>query len=364
MFLLITFAAIALGISFLCSMLEASLLSIPSSHVAMLVERGSRFGRPLQEMKDRVDRPLAAILTLNTIAHTVGATGVGAEAARLYGHASVGIASAVMTVLILVLSEIIPKTLGAVNAKSLAGFTVITTRLMMIITYPIIVVLQWMSRLLGQQRQKEVLTRGEIIAAVRLGRQAGSLNTREYRTASNLMSLHMIKVSEILTPRTVLMALPEKRTVDQVIKEYSLPQHSRIPVYRETVDDVTGYITRYELMDAYRSGRGDTTLSEFTRPIQVVPEQASVSDALDIMLKNREHILLVVDEYGGVEGIVTLEDVIETLLGVEIVDESDTTADLQELARRLARRKQSHDHMNVTSSDETRPPDKSLGKQQ
>ena len=351
MLLLITYAAIALGVSFLCSMLEASLLSVPESHVAMLVERGSRFGRPLQDMKSRVDRPLSAILTLNTTAHTVGAVGVGAEAAALFGHAWVGITSAVMTVLILVVSEIIPKTLGVVYAKSLAGFTVITTRLMMVITFPIIAALQSMSRLLGSQDRKEALTRGEFIAAAHLGRQAGSLDAREYQTVRNLMSLNTIKMHEILTPRTMLMALPEDQTVDEVMKKERPLRFARIPVYGESVDQVTGYITRFELTEAHRSGNRGATLSEFSRPIQAVPEQASVGAALELMLRDREHILLVVDEYGGLEGIVTLEDAIETLLGMEIVDETDTAADLQALARRLAQRRSSHGRPDTTPSD-------------
>ena len=341
MLLLITYAAFALGVSFLCSMLEASLLSIPMSHVAMLVQRGSRFGRQLQNMKSQVDRPLSAILTLNTVAHTLGAVGVGAEASRLFGHASVGIASAVMTVLILILSEIIPKTLGAVYAKSLVSFTAIATRLMMLITYPIIGALLWISRSVGYQRQKETLSRGELVAAAHLARQAGSLGAREYQTVSNLMSLGTIKVHEILTPRTVLMALPENQTVNEVMEEHRSLRYARIPVYRESVDRMTGYVTRFEVNEAYRSGKGGATLSEFSRSIQAVPEQASVASALDLMLQNREHILLVVDEYGGLEGIITLEDAIETLLGMEIVDETDAAIDLQNLARQLARRKRS-----------------------
>ena len=339
MLLLITYAALALGVSFLCSMLEASLLSVSTSHVAMLVERGSRFARQLQTMRSQVDRPLSAILTLNTVAHTVGAVGVGAEAAALWGHTSVGIASAIMTLLVLVLSEIIPKTLGAVYAKSLVSFTAVTTRLMMLVTYPILVMLQGISRLFGSHPHEESLSRGEINAAVRLGRQAGSLDATEYRTINNLMSLRRLKVREILTPRTILMALPENQTVEQVMQEHRSLRYARIPVYRGSVDQVTGYVTRFELIEAYRSGKGSAALSALARSIQAVPEQASVADALNLMLQKREHILLVVDEYGGLEGIITLEDTIESLLGLEIVDESDAAVDLQDVARRRTHRK-------------------------
>ena len=352
MLLLIVYATVALGISFLCSMLEASLLSIPSSHVAMLAERGSRFGRRLQDMKSQVDRPLSAILTLNTVAHTVGAIGVGAEATKLFGHAWVGIVSAVMTLLILVVSEIIPKTLGAVYAKSLARFTTVTTHLMMLATYPIIVVLQWTSRLITPGQQKETLSRGEFLAAVRLGRQAGSLDAREYQTVQNLMSLGGIKVHQILTPRTVVVALPEDRTVDEIIQENPSLLHTRMPVYRDSIDNVTGYVTRYELNEAYRSEDKDTPISEFARPIKAIPEQSSVANALNLMLHRHEHILIVVDEYGGLEGIITLEDVIETLLGIEIVDETDTAVDLQEVARRLAQHRQARNRRDKESPDD------------
>ncbi len=338
MLLLLTFAAIALGVSFLCSMLEATLLSVSASHLAMRVEQGSSAARYLQKMKSEVDRPLSAILTLNTVAHTVGAVGVGAQATALFGSASVGVTSAVMTVLILVLSEIIPKTLGAVHAKSLTGFTAVNIRLMMFITFPIVVLLQSISRLLAAPGKTETLTRSEFVAATLLGRQTGSLDAREYQTVRNLVMLSEIKLAEILTPRTVLMALPEAQTLGEVMADARPLRYARMPVYGASLDDVTGYVTRFELTEAYRAGELDAPLSQFKRPIQSVPEQGSVSSALDLMLQHREHILLVVDEYGGLEGIVTLEDAIETLLGIEIVDETDATTDLQALARRRARR--------------------------
>ncbi|MFP4106338.1 MAG: hemolysin family protein [Phycisphaerae bacterium] len=336
---LFVFALLALAVSFLCSMLEASLLSIPASHVAMLVEQGSAVGKKLQRMKAQVDRPLSAILTLNTVAHTVGAAGVGAESAIIFGEAWVGLASAIMTILILVLSEIIPKTLGAVHARKLTGFTVWATRIMMIVTWPIVIMLEWVNRLVGHKRQKEPLSRAELVAAVHLGRQAGAVDAQEFKTLRNLMSLGQVKVSDILTPRTVLSALPEDQTVRQVMDGDATLRYARIPVYRGSIDNVTGYATRFEITEAFRAGRAGAELSELARPIKPVPEQASVSDALNQMLAEHEHILLVVDEYGGVEGIVTLEDAVETMLGLEIIDEADEAPDLQEVARELARRR-------------------------
>ena len=192
--LLIGYALLALGVSFLCSMLEACLLSVPRSHVETMVQSGSRWAGRLREMKLHVDRPLSAILTLNTVAHTVGAAGVGAEAAAVFGSASVGIASAIMTVLILLLSEIIPKTLGAAHAKRLARFTTVTTRGMMVVTYPIIVALERVNRLIGFKGHKAGMSRAELSATVRLGKQAGALDEREYQTVRNLMRLGDIAV--------------------------------------------------------------------------------------------------------------------------------------------------------------------------
>lgn len=336
MTLLIVYAVLALGVSFLCSLLEASLLSIPNGYVALLVERGVPAGRTLDRMKSHLDRPLSAILTLNTVAHTVGAAGVGAEATYLFGHHVIGAVSAVMTLLILVFSEIIPKTLGAAYAKSLARFTANVTRLLMLITYPLVVALEAMSRVVGYRREQEVQARGEVLAAVRLARQAGTLDAREYRIVSNVLSLRHIRLSEILTPRTVVFALPAEQTVSQVLEAHTVLRYARIPVYRESLDDVLGYVTRFDVYEHHQAGRGDRPLSDLVKPLRVMPEQASVADTLDVMLKSSEHMLLVVDEYGGLEGIATLEDAIETLLGTEIVDETDAAADLQDLARRRA----------------------------
>ncbi|MHC4136866.1 MAG: CNNM domain-containing protein [Planctomycetota bacterium] len=337
MTLLIAYGLLAVGVSFLCSMLEASLLSLPVSYVKVLEEKGSRVGRLLLAMKINIDRPLAAILTLNTIAHTVGAAGVGAQAAVVFGSHVVGIASAVMTLLILVVSEIIPKTLGAVHAKRLAGPTAYATRTMIVVCWPIIVALEWVNRLLGARREAQRLSRAELAATLRLGQQAGALEKREYRVVANLLAMSKARLSGILTPRTVLFALPEKRTVAEVEAEHAPLRFARIPVYRETPDTVTGYVARFDLSRAAAKGEGGLTLRSLARPITAFPEQASAADALESLLEKREHIALVVDEYGGTAGIVTLEDILEELLGQEIVDETDAAVDMREKARGEAR---------------------------
>jgi len=318
-------------------MLEASLLSLPRSHVEVLLEQGSATGRALEKMIHEIDRPLAAILTLNTIAHTVGAAGVGAQAAVVFGSGAVGIASAVMTVLILVVSEIIPKTLGAVYAKGLASFTAVTVRLMIWLCLPLIIPLEWINRLIGYKRQKDLLSRAELTAAVRIGREGGALKRREFRILSNVLALSRVRLAEVLTPRTVVFSLPRETTVEQVIQEHQPLQFARIPVYEGSPENVTGYVARFRVYEAYTGGQRSRTLNELARPIPVMPEQASVADALEQMLNRRQQIALIVDEYGGMAGIVTLEDTMESLLGVEIVDEADTVEDMQELARRRYR---------------------------
>jgi CBS domain containing-hemolysin-like protein len=336
MTLLLLYAALAIGVSFLCSLLEASLLSVPGSHVDMLVERGSPVGKSLKRLKEHIDRPLAAILTLNTIAHTVGAAGVGAQAAVVFGSTALGIASALMTLAILVISEIIPKTLGAVHAKKLTTVTVLLTTGMIWLCWPLILVLEWMNRLIGYQRRTQRLSRMEVLATIRLGSKVGSLADREYRITMNAMALENVQLSKIMTPRTVVFALPASTTARQALNAHQPIRFARIPVYGESIDDVLGYVARYDLHEAVAEGRGEATMRELMRPIVVLPELASVGKAMEQMLSEHEHIAMVIDEHGGMEGIVTLEDVMETLLGQEIIDETDPATDMQMLARRRA----------------------------
>jgi len=336
MTLLLLFAAMAIGVSFLCSLLEASLLSLPRSHVEVMVERGSRVGVMLKGMKENIDRPLAAILTLNTIAHTVGAAGVGAQAAKTFGSNAVGIAGALMTLAILVFSEIIPKTLGAVHARKLAGVTALTTRGMIWLCYPLIVVLEWINRLIRRDGGEHQVSREELAATLRLGGQGGLLDRRELRVATNLLALGEVRLDEVLTPRPVVFALPQTMTVAEALIEHQPFRFDRIPVYRDSIDDVAGYVLRFDVREAHTTGRGTQPLIELAKPIEAFPEQATVADVLEWMLAKREHIVLVVDEHGGTAGIATLEDALETLLGEEIVDETDPAVDMQQLARRLA----------------------------
>jgi CBS domain containing-hemolysin-like protein len=331
--LLIAYAALAIGVSFVCSLLEASLLSMPRSHIEVLIEKGSKTGLHLKNMTHNIDRPLTAILTFNTIANTVGAVGVGAQAATVFGSRVIGIAIAVLTLLILVFSEIIPKTLGVIHAKSLAGVTALLTRLMMVLCFPLIAALEWISRVLGYTRRTEQISRAELLASIRLGHKGGVLEKREFYIISNLLALDSVKLGDVLTPRTVMFTLQQDMTVEQVIAEHQPIRFARFPIYRKSVDDITGYVTRYDVRKAYFAGDYSKTLEQIAKPIEILPEQACVADALEMMLHKQQHIVLVVDEHGGTAGIVTLEDTLETLLGQEIVDETDLVVDMQKLAK-------------------------------
>ena len=340
MTLLLVYALAALGISFLCSLLEACILSLPRSYVESLVERGSSFGPLLREMKQNIDRPLAAILTLNTVAHTAGAIGVGAQAAVVFGSGSVGVASAVMTVLVLVASEIIPKTLGAVHARRLAVPAALTIRGLIYLTLPLIIPLEWVSRLVGSQPQVDQVGRAELLATIRLGKVSGAMARREYEIAMNLIALAKIRLSEVLTPRTVVFTLPARQTAAEAIAKHHPIRFARIPVVDDDPDRPVRYVPRFDIHAAESSGKGATALSDLARPMLILPETGTVGDALDALIHRGEHIALIVDEFGAMAGIVTLEDLVESLLGTEIVDETDAVADMRELAR--ARRGVTH----------------------
>jgi len=330
---LVLYGLLALGISFICSALEAGLLSLPRGYVQSMVDRGSATGAALLRMKDNIDRPLAAILTLNTIAHTVGAAGVGAQAAIVFGDAAVGIASAIMTLLILVLSEIIPKTLGAVHAKSLAPVTALLIRGMTVLTLPLLVPLEWVNRLISYERGQEEMSRAELLSTLHLGHRSGAMQRREYQIASNLVTLSATRLQEVMTPRTVVFSLPQELTVSEAVARHHPLRFARIPVYQGGPDQARRYVPRFAIDRAHAAGEGDKRLGDLARDMPILPEQASVLAALERFMKEKHNIALVVDEYGAMAGVVTLEDLLETLLGEEIVDETDHVADMQAWAR-------------------------------
>jgi CBS domain containing-hemolysin-like protein len=334
MALLILYVLLALVVSFLCSIMEAVLLSVTPSYLEMKVRENSRTARLLYDLRSDIDRPLAAILSLNTIAHTVGAAGAGAQAANVFGDAAIGIFSGILTLLILVVSEIIPKTLGAVYWRQLADPVTRVLAPTIWITWPLVKLSLGITRLLSRSGRSDSISREEITAMAELGKEQGLLDASESRIIRNLFRFSSLRVKDIMTPRIVVFALSESLSVRDVVDEYDDFRFSRIPVFTESRDDVTGYVLKDEILLRAAQDRGDITLSELRREILVVPDALPLHELFERMLDRLEHIALAVDEYGGVAGIVSMEDVVETLLGLEIVDEADSTEDMQLLARR------------------------------
>ncbi|MCS3755352.1 CNNM domain-containing protein [Salinibacter ruber] len=332
--LLLLYVALAIGVSFLCSVMEAVLLSVTPSYVAALEREGSTVGKRLHQFKENVDRPLAAILSLNTIAHTVGAAGVGAQAAVVFGEAYTGIVAGVLTLLILVLSEIIPKTLGAVYWRTLTPALVRLLTATIIVMWPLVKLSQGLTYLLSQDQDEAAFSREEFTAMAELGEEEGVFEEKESRILRNLFRFNSLRVKDVMTPRTVIFQMPERKTIGDVVEEHDEFRFSRIPVYDNDPDDITGYVLKDEMLLRAAQEEFDVSLSEISRDILVVHETLALPDLLERLLDRLEHIALVVDEYGGVAGVVTMEDVVETLLGLEIVDEADSVEDMQALARK------------------------------
>ena len=332
--LLLLYVALAIGVSFLCSVMEAVLLSVTPSYVAALEREGSTVGKRLHQFKENVDRPLAAILSLNTIAHTVGAAGVGAQAAVVFGEAYTGIVAGVLTLLILVLSEIIPKTLGAVYWRTLTPALVRLLTATILVMWPLVKLSQGLTYLLSQDEDEAAFSREEFTAMAELGEEEGVFEEKESRILRNLFRFNSLRVKDVMTPRTVIFQMPERKTIGDVVEEHDEFRFSRIPVYDGDPDDITGYVLKDEMLLRAAQEEFDVSLSEISRDILVVHETLALPDLLERLLDRLEHIALVVDEYGGVAGVVTMEDVVETLLGLEIVDEADSVEDMQALARK------------------------------
>lgn len=350
MTLLFTYVAVALGFSFLCSVLEAVLLSVTPSYVAHLEQTRPRLGQRLAAMKRDVDRPLAAILSLNTIANTFGAAGAGAEATRVFGSEWFGVASAALTFSILVFSEIIPKTLGAIYWRRLAPFAASVLPVLIFFLYPLVLMSEVITKLLKRRQKRAMVSKEEIAALAKLGEQQGILDASESRILSNLFRFSNLKSKDVMTPRTVLFSIPSTTKVRKLVPsggmrdsglslsaddtaQKSTMVFSRIPVYGESPDDVIGYVLKDEIF--LRAARDELELpvSAILRKIQSVPDTLPLPKLFETLVTTREHIALVVNEYGSIAGIVTMEDVIETLLGLEIVDEADDAVDMREMAR-------------------------------
>lgn len=347
--MLIAYILLALVFSFLCSIAEAVLLSITPSYIEGLKERHPKQAARLQKIKtDNVDRSLAAILTLNTIAHTVGAIGAGAKATVVFGNTWFGLFSVVMTLMILFLSEIVPKTIGAVYWSMLVGPTALFVNLLIFLLYPVVWISEKLTQFISQGADVNVFSRDELIAMASLGAESGQIRLKESKIITNLLRLESLKTWDIMTPRTVISALPETMKISDALQSVSNTPFSRIPLYTRNIDDITGFVLKDDvLIHATKNcGPGDVdvknkrspaskvSLLSLKRRILVVPESISLISLFEQCLKDRHHIAVVVNEHGTTEGLVTLEDLIETIIGMEIVDETDNVEDMRTLARK------------------------------
>ena len=331
----------ALGISFLCSILEAVLLSTPMSFITAKEQEGKKSASLLKELKNNVDRPVGAILSLNTIAHTIGSAGVGAEVTRIWGDEWFGIASVVLTLLILIFSEIIPKTIGSNSWRSLALPSAGVIKFLIYITYPFVILSELITKLFSTKEKDNTVTvsREEVSAMVDMGTDEGVFKESESRIIKSCLKLSNVKAKEIMTPKIVLEMADESMSLKEFYDANDW-RFSRIPIFKEDKDNVTGYVLKDIILEELSEDQFDIKLSEIKRPILSFPEDESVFTIWEKMLSVREHISIIVDEYGGLRGVVTMEDVIETMIGVEIVDEQDTTTDMQELAREVYQQRQ------------------------
>ena len=352
--LLIFYAVISIFFSFLCSILEAVLLSVTGTYINIKKKEGKAYAETLEVLKQDVDKPLIAILTLNTIAHTVGAILVGVQAkvayVELYGSTTrsilgitftedlmVAVVSTIMTLLILIASEIIPKTIGATYWRQLANFSAKTLKGMVLVLKwtGLLWVLQLFTKLVGGKgHHGSVLSRDDFTAMADIAHEEGVFEKSESTIIKNLLRFEEVLAKDVMTPRAIVKIASESITIKAFFKENPKMRFSRILVYGEKIDHITGFVLKDNILEELVNNNGDKLLSEIRRDIIVTERNTPIPKLFDTLISTREHIALVVDEYGSVSGLVTLEDIIETLLGLEIMDESDSVADLQELARK------------------------------
>lgn len=344
--LLILYGLLSISISFLCSILEAALLSITPAFVNIKIQEGKKYASHLEKLKEDIDKPLIAILTINTIANTAGALLVGVQAEKVFGSGNnmVFAISAIMTLLILLVSEIIPKTIGATYWKQLAKFT---TKMLQFYIFPlkwtgIMWLLLFTTRLIGKEEVhgSSVFSREDFHAMTDIAEEEGVFEEKESAIIKNIIDFKETWVNEIMTPRSVMVTADENQTIKEFYDENPKLRFSRIPLYTEDPDDIKSYFLKDMLYDAIITGQGDKPLKSIRRDILTTNRDTSVASLFEQLIENKEHIALVYDEYGSVSGIVTQEDSIETLLGLEIMDESDRHADMQDLAKKKHKRRE------------------------
>ena len=351
--LLILYFSLAVGISFLCSILESVLLSLTMPYISLLEKKRPRTGQLLKQHKKDLNKSIASILILNTMANTLGAAGVGAQAETIFGSSAVFYVSAVLTFAILFFSEIIPKTFGALYWKELAPTAAYAIRFFIWLTYPIILITLFVTDKISKNKSTiGSLSKEELLESTLLSEDDGAIDEAESDVIENVLLLDDIKVKEILTPRSVIYALEENTSIKDVTENDKLFQFSRIPIYKGTIDTITGIVLTKTIF--WQMTQDDSILlKRIKQPSFAINENVPVSKALDLFIKKKEHMFVVVDSYDQTEGILTLEDCVETLLGVEIMDESDNIEDMQAYAKLQMKMKRKQGNENSVSGTNT-----------
>lgn len=354
MTLLIIALIATLGISFLCSLLEATLYNATSSYIESLPSEKSGVEN-IKDLKTNIEKPIAAILSLNTIANTAGAAAVGAQAVDVFGSMYFGLCSVILTILVLICSEIIPKTIGSNYWRELcipAGYII---RAILYLCYPLVIMSQFLTRLFTR-KQVQTVSREEVAALTNIGEREGVFKKNESIIINNLVKMEKVKVHSIMTPRTVVLAAQEDMTLEEFFKDKKFLTYSRIPIYTNDFDDITGFVLKADILFHLANGEDQIKLKEIKRDIMVCYENTSITKFYDLMVARKEQIALVIDEYGGMDGIITLEDVIETILGLEITDEFDNQTDMQAFAKALwQKRAEQLNFAQVEENEESNP---------
>ena len=351
-FLLLLDLALTVGISFLCSILEAVLMSTPLSYISMREEEGYKSATLFKKYKTDIDRPIAAILAMNTIANTFGASLVGVLTTKAFGSAWVGWMSALTTLLILVCSEIIPKTIGTTKYRSLMGFTTRGISFLLVLMY----LIRYIGSRFSSDEEEAAVSREEVSAMANVGEEEGVIDRSENKVIQNIIKLDNVKAYEAMTPRVVCSVAPESMTLKEYFEADEFEHHSRIPVYAESPEYITGYILRDDALEDLAEDKFGKTLKELRRDVSFFNEETSLADIWEKLLKSREQMALIIDDYGCFEGILTLEDIIETIFGLEIMDEMDEVSDMQEYAKeRWKKRQKRYRKVNLQQAENIEP---------
>ena len=352
MTLLIIYLLLTMAVSFLCSLLESVRMSPPISYITMREDEGDNNAARFMKFKMEPDRPLSAILSLNTIANTLGAAAVGHQATQLTGEYWFGIISAVMTILILVFSEIVPKTIGTSHYKDLLWLSGIM-KFLTVILFPLVWLIEKLRHSSSDDEPDTGISREEVSAMANIGEEEGVIDNSENKVIQNIIKLDDIKAYDVMTPRVVAAIAPESMTLKQFYKQEELSHNSRIPVYSESPEFITGYVMRYDVLENLAEDKFDMRLRSIKRKIAAFHEETTVSNIWEALLKSKDQIAVIIDDYGCFQGVITLEDIMETILGMEIIDENDTVTDMQQYAReRWMKRKNQYKQIVLPEEDD------------